>query len=150
MLVFIISLLVFIPGLIILIVDWVRDELIESIGRAIACMFLLVFGGTGLLFTAIAAISYNNPQTITNLRIEYAKDVETLNATYNNIMSYTDDKARAIAATEYNQDVREFQATILKHQSELNNPWINWFIPYVYKEFDANAVQIIKYIPLGD
>ena len=118
--------------------SWNANELnaaLAGICGAIGFILWLVVG-TGALIC-------NTPMAHESARIQYNTRVEELTNTREAISHITDDYARSVSITQYNSLVREFKEDIRIAQIRLNNPWINWFNNYAYKDFDANVVDYI-------
>ncbi len=97
-----------------------------------------------LFITSIACIVNNTNYTKRKVRIEYNETVESLNNTKEYVETITDDYARSIAVTEYNNEVKAFKSDIMKEKNRLNNGWINWFTCSEYKKLDTDAIEYIK------
>ena len=122
---------------------------LESISSEDHEGWLVSFGvsgiiGCGIFLTSLIFILANNtPMAHESARIQYNAQVEELTNTREAISNIIDDYARSVSITQYNTLVRKFKEDIEITQIKLNNPWINWFNNYAYKDFDVNVVNYI-------
>lgn len=111
------------------------------------CGVSTIFAATGLTMSIVCfsyCLASNCPHTCKMERIDYEAKVNELTATYTYLNNLDDNKDKYTAIQQYNAEVNEFKTNILKHQSALKNPWINWLHCKEYKNFDANVVSYIE------
>lgn len=144
----ILSLILFVIGVVFTIINWkcfarqypYDDQPFLFVTGIIGC----IFGGLLTLICLIAMPIINCPYNATQVRLGYETIVEELKSDYNYIQNISDDYARSVAAVQYNQRVKTFKADIKSKQITLNNIWVNWFECYEYSSFDPNIVDYIK------
>ncbi len=101
----------------------------------------------GIVFTAICVgmiATINSSTSHDNLKIAYEESITDIQNDYNYIQDLADDKAKSVAIINYNNKVKEFKTEIKQNKLLLDNPWINWFNNYAYRDMDENIVDYIK------
>lgn len=116
------------------------DNLLAIIGAAI----LDIIGVISLLVCLVTILCTNTNVTHKTLKTKYEERVVELSNTREYISTITDDYARSVAVTQYNDKVRKYRTEIITYKSKANNVWISWLYNSEYKHLDGDVFQYIK------
>ena len=147
MLLTILFVLFLIAGIVCIIIHRIRGGYYEEDTLDLIGIINILIGSIGIICCVLIIILNNNSLSKSKAKIWYEETVESLTADYDYINTIQDDKARSVAAVEYNSKVKGFKTEIITNQISLDNLWLNWMKCYAFKDMDANAV---KYIKSGD
>ena len=143
MLLTIMSIIITIIG-ILLIVLMVKKEWDDNLLAFIGVVLLELAGAIFLLGCVIFILCRNNNVTHKTLKTTYEERVVELSNTREYISTITDDYARSVAVTQYNDKVRKYRTEIITYKDKANNIWISWLYNSEYKHLDEDVFQYIK------
>lgn len=139
MILFIISVVIMLGGIVALVLNevnyWHND------GCIFGGIFASVLGLIAVASIGASSIAINGITHSSEVRAHLTEQVEGLNRTYEILTTAETDSYTYTAIQQYNAAVAEYKAEVGSNQEKRKNPWINWLTCYVYEEFDVDAVR---------
>lgn len=144
MLLFIIFGVITIIAIALLIIFWVKDMLGDVLPTIIATL-LLLFGSVPLITCGVIAGLENSSVNYYTIEAELTETIDSLNSTYNRLITNVDNESYKISIQQYNQEVKEFKSLIRIGRKQNNNLWMNAFTNNIYNEARFNP-DVVSYI----
>lgn len=131
-------------GIILLVIFLVKDMLDELL-TIIPTTLMIIFGGVPLVTCGILAGIENSSVHYYAIEAELTETVDSLNSTYNRLITDVDNESVKISIQQYNQEVKEFKSLIRTRRQQNKNLWMNAFTNNIYNEARFNP-DVVSYI----